>query len=1604
MEFGRNHKASTAGDEQAQRGFSRRTLLKGSLAAGVVGANIGGLATIAGAATNSITAENAKPGNPSSEWESWRSESIAGFADPYSVLPGETVTFRVDTVSTNYRVRIYRMGWYGGDGARLVATVNPSVTLPQTQPAPLTDAATGLVDCGNWAPSATWAVPANAVSGVYYASFDRLDVPNEDNFALFVVRRPGPSAIVVQTSETTWHAYNRYGGKSLYWGQDGARAYKVSYNRPLSNGEEESSFLANEFALARFLERNGYDVSYCGNIDTHLRAAAVSNGQVFISSGHDEYWSGEMRQHVEQARDTGTNLMFLTGNEVYWKIRFEPSIAPGAAPARTIVCYKETLDNAKTDPSGQWTGTWRDARFSPPSDGGRPENALTGQLFRAILPVGQTDLAIKVPAAYGGFRFWRNTTVAQLQPGQTAELAPNTLGYEFDVDADNGFRPAGLIHLSETSAAAPEVLQDNGGTYAPGVLTHQLSMYRAASGALVFGAGTVQWAYGLDSYHSTDPGSPTDQRMKQATVNLLADMGVQPAALESGLVAASAAADASPPASTITVPAPGAQAPLGAPFTISGTAVDAGGGRVAAVEVSTDNGATWHPATGRASWSYVFTPMVLGPTTIKVRAIDDSARIETTGPSVPIQVGPRALPCSIWPAAVAPQVPATNDPTPIEVGLRFRVLQDGFVTGLRFYKGPGNTGTHVGNLWTAGGQLLATVTFAAETASGWQTAPLPPVTIAAGTTYVASVYMPNGNYPADAAYFSNAFELSPLRALANGEDGANGVFRYGSSGFPTSSYGAANYWVDIVFDDDNGIAPTVVDVSPGHGLVSVATTSTVAATFSEGVQPSSVAMELRDGSGALVAGTAAYDQAGRRMVFTPDAALLPLSTYSAAVTAAVDLNGEALAAPFTWNFTTIGAPGTSPATLWDTAAAPAAVATNDTAAVELGVRFTAEADGDVRALRYYKAPGAIGVHVGHLWDAAGALLATVSFDNETASGWQQANLTVPVPMLKGAQYVASYFAPNGGYVYSPAYFNTQHRRDPLVAPAGISTAGNGVYRYGASGFPSNSYNNGNYWVDVVFGIAPDVTGPIVSNVEPAPSLIAVNPSTVIRATFNEPVDANTVSFAVSSSAGTVNGTTSYDSQTRTATFTPAVALAVGRTYTAIVEARDTSGNAMLSPYPWTFTTNNAPGVTPVTIWDSAAVPAVAATTDAAAVELGVRINVQRSGEIKGLRFYKGEANVGPHVGHLWAVDGTLLATVAFTEETASGWQQAMFATPVPVNGGSSYIASYFAPMGRYAVSAGYFAGTTAGQNPLTAPADSSGARNGQYRYGGGFPDSSYNAGNYWVDVIYDDKAGPVVTATAPSAGMLDVAVSTGVAATFDEAIQNAAATLSLLDGGGAAVAGSQSYNSATRTLSFTPAGQLAAGSNYTATVSGAIDLVGNPMAAPAVWSFRTADATTTSIWTNAATPGTASVNDPSPIELGLKWQSTVAGTVRGVRFYKGPANTGTHIGHLWTATGTLLATVEFTGESASGWQQAVFATPVAVQAATTYVVSYYTSSGNYSYSGSYFGAATTNGVLSALSNAAAGGNALYRYGTGGGFPTNSYGAANYWVDILFQPS
>jgi large repetitive protein len=871
-------------------------------------------------AQNPIVTENALPGNPQSEWDisGAGSLTIQGFATDISVNKGETIHFKIKTDATAYAIDIYRLGYYNGDGARKVGTGTVTAALPQTQPDPLEDATLGLVDCGNWSESAHWNVPSTAVSGIYIAKLIRTD-NSEASHIIFIVRDDASNSdLFFQTSDATWQAYNVYGGNSLYVGSTSfpaGHAAKVSYNRPFitraggGGGDPAEDWVFNaEYPMIRFLEKNGYNVTYTTNVDAARNGNLILNHKVFLSVGHDEYWSAGQRANVEAARNAGVHLAFFSGNEVYWKTRWENSTDGSNTPYRTLVCYKEgtvgeAVCGSKCDPSTEWTGLWREGCAFPSGGGCLPENSLSGQ----ISWVGSTD-AIRVPYQYKDLRFWRNTNITSLSPESEAVLPMGTLGYEWDWEQFPNSNPPGRITLSQTTS---------------GGRMHKMSLYKHSSGAMVFGAGTVQWTWGLDSVH--DRGNlPADARMQQATVNLLGDMGVQPATLQPDLVTPVASTDITAPQSIIVSPVDGTDIVGGTQTTISGTASDAGG-VIAGVEISLDGGSTWSVANGTTSWSYSFTPTAIGPIVVKVRAFDDSGNMEGTGStnSITLDVVNAICPCTIYHPTDVPATTNTFDNQGgMEMGVRFRTNTDGWITGLRFYKSTNDVGNHVGSLWSANGDLLGQVTFINETASGWQQVTFgTPIQVTAGVTYIASYFSPTGFYAQTPQYFWDEIFNAPLTAFENSSATLNGLFAYTNSPtFPTGSYDATNYWVDVVFDltvTPDTTPPVMVSEFPASNESNVDINVDPKAYLSEFIDPASVTtstFELRGPGGVLV--PASVNALQGQAILSPNSLLARSTMYTATIKGGSggvkDIAGNSLQSDFSWSFTTADPPALPP--------------------------------------------------------------------------------------------------------------------------------------------------------------------------------------------------------------------------------------------------------------------------------------------------------------------------------------------------------------------------------------------------------------------------------------------------------------------------------------------------------------------------------------------------------------------------------------------------------------------------------------------------------------------------------------------------------------------
>jgi hypothetical protein len=412
-----------------------------------------------------------------------------------------------------YTIDVYRLGFYGGAGARLVASSGTLQGVTQ-RACEVTDAVTHLIEC-DWAKSYNLRIGSDWTSGIYIAVLAHVATARQSPI-YFVVRDDRRlSDIVFQSSRTTGLAYNSYGNateqRSLYPHNStgGVRAMKVSFDRPMLDRD----VLIFEYQMLRWLESQGYDVTYITNMDVQTNAPRLLQHRVFLSVGHDEYWSKEMRDGIEAARNGGVNLGFFSGNTAYWRVRFEPSSR--GVPNRVMVGYK--YPNLTPDPVAP-TYRWRD----PPNN--RPENALLGVMY-----IGRQEGGL-----FGGFN-WVVPNVSDsyfANTGLTNGAALSQLvGYEWDGIVNNGFSPPGLVILG-ASPVTPA-------TVATGIpkTTTQIShstRYIHASGARVFAIGSIHWMWALDSTQISPPR--VDARAQQFAVNVLADMDARPATPSAGIV------------------------------------------------------------------------------------------------------------------------------------------------------------------------------------------------------------------------------------------------------------------------------------------------------------------------------------------------------------------------------------------------------------------------------------------------------------------------------------------------------------------------------------------------------------------------------------------------------------------------------------------------------------------------------------------------------------------------------------------------------------------------------------------------------------------------------------------------------------------------------------------------------------------------------------------------------------------------------------------------------------------------------------------------------------------------------------------------------------
>jgi hypothetical protein len=401
-------------------------------------------------------------------------------------------------------VVVYRLGWYGGLGARRIACL-PSCTVDEqgaSRPVPQRDLNTGEVNAG-WPVTDTLAIPNDAVSGYYLVEFVLTSGPQAGRAALtYVIVRPPPgrqSNVLVQVPVNTWQAYNDWGGKSLYdnLSTGGRRANRVSFERPYdwapSPGGQPLEW---EYPLVRFLERKGYDLSYQTDVDTDADPQSVFRHRLVVTAGHGEYWTKVMRDAFDATRDAGTNLAFMGANTGYWQTRYEDD-------RQTIVAYK--------------------SRYDP-----EPDPALKTTMFRDLVPP-RYECELLGIQSQGVLLNWPPSDY-DVVPGALTDPWMRGTGFHAGdvikgvVSVESDTIPGNQTAASSCGHALTVFFHHETGSDKSG--NADAVRYTAPSGARVFATGSHTFAWGLDDFAANpdETHGLVDPRLQRFAVNALDDL------------------------------------------------------------------------------------------------------------------------------------------------------------------------------------------------------------------------------------------------------------------------------------------------------------------------------------------------------------------------------------------------------------------------------------------------------------------------------------------------------------------------------------------------------------------------------------------------------------------------------------------------------------------------------------------------------------------------------------------------------------------------------------------------------------------------------------------------------------------------------------------------------------------------------------------------------------------------------------------------------------------------------------------------------------------------------------------------------------------------
>jgi hypothetical protein len=448
---------------------------------------------------NPIQIENNLPGTP--DWiltNPALDREIEGYMSRTSIQKGNTILLFYNTRAPSVSIEVFRTGWYNGDGARRF--YGPIIVPGMEQFIPKPDTY-GTVAC-NWTNPHVVYTNMSWTTGVYLARLTE-QRNGTQSYTIFVVRDDSPEEqpeITFQLPVNTYQAYNYWGSKSLYgWGSvPGRRGLKVSFDRPYTRGRNPAAAYGNgageyltniqpiesypisssaawNYNMVRWLERNGIDVSYITNVDTHIRLPRLRKPKIFMTQGHDEYWSWQMRDHVEGWRDEGVHLTFMGSNTAYMQVRFENPVevtTENDLEPRILVCFRFI----RKDPIKNHL---RSTKFRET----RHEAYMVGVGY--IGDPFDTDLIVKDSSHW----LFQGTGL------NTGDSLPGLLGYEVD-----GIEEALVRNQQRTTTIlfeTPVIDRMNQTLHCHGVV------YTTGNGSVyVFSPGTMQWSWALDNYNA----------------------------------------------------------------------------------------------------------------------------------------------------------------------------------------------------------------------------------------------------------------------------------------------------------------------------------------------------------------------------------------------------------------------------------------------------------------------------------------------------------------------------------------------------------------------------------------------------------------------------------------------------------------------------------------------------------------------------------------------------------------------------------------------------------------------------------------------------------------------------------------------------------------------------------------------------------------------------------------------------------------------------------------------------------------------------------------------------------------------------------------------